>query len=178
MGIYNYSASGVFLTPFFLNYFIFSGVGLWLFVKHLKSGHQLLYGIYALGILGVSATHPMTLQSFSTYFKLPYTAPHAIWQLVGLLLFFGTLMIIEIKRIRIQPKSWSNWLPFLLLLTSIITTFLNLGYWQILFISVYIISYQISLKQTNYQNEKGLQGVGYQLLLFFVLENTRFFSTL
>ncbi len=161
-----------------MNYFIFSGVSLWLFVKHFKSDHQLLYGIYALGMLGVSATHPMTVQSFSTYFKLPFSTPNAIWQLIGLLLFFSALIFIEIKRIRIQPKTWFNWLPLLLLLSSILSTFLNLGYWQIICISAYILSFQVSLQQNNYQNEKGLQGIDYQLLLFFVLENTRFFSTL
>ncbi len=181
IGIYNYSASGVFLTPFFLNYFIFSLVSIWFLVKGIILGKKLIYAVYTIGILGVSVTHPMTIQSIAAYFKirqLEGISLPPLYEFIGLLLFFMALCFIEIRRIRSTQVRIINWIPTVLLMVSAVATFYGLGYWQVFALSAYILSYLFSLRQSFQQNQSEFQGVGYQLFLFFVLENIRFLSTL
>jgi len=181
IGIYNYSGTQVFLTPFFLNYYIFTAVAIWFFASSIKSCKNLLLGTYLLGIFALSSTHQMTISSFVTFFKM-YSYENIIIppviSLIGVLTFFICLSIIEHQRLKQTNFSLINFFPTLILITAIASKLLNFGFWATISLSAYMLIFIISLRQEKFRNWPEFHTIGYQYVLFFVLQNIWFLTTL
>ena len=167
IGIYNYSASGVFLTPFFLNYFIFPLVAIWFFAKYRGA----ILGVYLIGILSISLSHYMMLETLiSQIFKIESLYNFRIdpyHKLLGVALYFFALIYIEISRLHPVRHKLVNWFPTIILLLSFVFTLGNFGYWQAISLSVYMISYLISLRQPYFENKNQFRSIWLPIITLF-----------
>ena len=194
IGLYNYSGTGVFITPFFLNYYIFLGVAIWFWIKSILQSKSTAHddgltpeksssilGIYALGLAALTITHSLTINTLANLFKIEALANFEVqplYKLIAIVFFFTTLFWIELKRLKTNRQNILNWIPLALILTSFIFTLGNYHIAQSVFLSLYMIGFILSLKQKSYQNKLEWTSLGYQFVLFLILENIRFLSML
>lgn len=181
VGIYNFSSAGNFITPYFLNYFVLLVTSIYSFLINLKETKSYLLALYAIAILLIASSHSLTLSvlnkwiGFSEYSTITAFDIH---KLIAIILFYGILGYIHIKANQYyRPQHKWFWLPLLFLTCSLVTVFLNFGFWQALFLSLYLLSFILFSNKLNTDQHPVFSDLVLQFVLFLVIENIRLITT-
>ena len=180
VGIYNFSGSGTFITPYFLNYFLLIAISIYGFSVNIKEQCSYILICYAIGLTAIASSHSLTLTllnkwiGFSNYTTISSTDIH---KLIAIIIFYGILFYIHIKAVQHHKTSLWFWLPLLFLLGSLVAVFINNGLWQAILLSIYMISFVLSSNKLNVQDLQVYRVLILQYVLFLVIENIRIITT-
>lgn len=180
IGFYNFSSSGQFITPFFLNYFILLATAIYSFLVDRNANGSLLLALYAFAILSIASSHSITLSilnkwvGFSDYSTI---VAYDIHKLISIIVFYSTLGYIHTKAIKLHQQNKWFWLPILFLIGSLLSVLLNLGFWQVLLLSAYLLSFILFSNTLNKDGNPIFLALVLQFVLFLVIENIRLLTT-
>lgn len=180
VGLYNYSGTGVFITPYFLNYFVLFSVSIYSFFKNRSAKFSHSLALYSVGILSISSSHSLTLTILNKWFgisDLSTITASDLHKLIAITIFYVVLFLIHLHAVRHHKHTKWFWLPLVFLIGSLIAVLINNGLWQTILLSAYMLSFIVFSNRLNIKNYQTYTALVFQFVLFLVLENIRFITT-
>lgn len=178
-GLYNYSATGVFLTPFFLINFILSGIALWFAFKYRKTESAYLLWVYAISLIALTSTDQIGINAIASLLHL--TPPnYNNWSEFIFILVYLIIAIawglIDFKRLKTIGFGVRTILPSLFLIIGISGAFLNLPLLQNYGIALFIVSFHVIVSLGKEEFGEVIENISQQFILFLILQSILYFS--
>ncbi len=180
IGIYNYSGAGSFITPFFLNYYVLIGVGIYSYLINRKDAQSRLLALYSLALISIASSHSLTITTLNRWIGFSESTTIIVpdlYKLISILIFYTVLIYILFRSVPHHQNNQWFWVPFGLLLSSLIAVFMNNNLWQAVLLSLFMLSFVLWSNQFNAKHKHIFTAISFQLVLFLVIENIRFFTT-
>ncbi|MFK8044526.1 MAG: hypothetical protein AB8B72_03470 [Crocinitomicaceae bacterium] len=179
-GVFTYFQTGQFLTLFFLNYYLIVGLAIYSFVINFKKPQSTVLGLYAIAVTGVASSHSLTLSYLNKLlnFSNKSTIIANDWhKIIAILIFYSLLTIVFILAKNSFASSKRFWVVLLFLIGSLIAVILNEEATQVILLSLFHLSFVLFSNKLNHNQVEVYSVLGFQFILFLVIENIRFVTT-